>query len=188
MQNRKGALVNAKAIVESLANSGGVVKTKGGHELEDTTMYIRFNAQGQAGIQQLVDTNTKREFGVTNFDGNKMNRGKNIIIDALRFRFGGTGAALLKNERFSGAVSFPAEFYGANLAVKQGSKTILSIPVMDCLDENSNAPLWRELSAGRLLVAEKEFDFEIEYPKGVTMPAGDEQNIELAFRVHQVKK
>lgn len=186
-QSRKLALSNTANVVKSIPATGGVVKVAG-HELEDTTMFLRFNAQGQAGIIQLVDTNTRKEAGVTNFDGNKLNRGKNIVIDSLRFRFGYSGAAQIKAEKFNGTKAFPAEFYGANLVIKQGSKSILNIPVMDCLDENANNPLWRELSAGRLIVAEKEYDFELEYPKGVTMPNDAPQNIELSFRVHQVKR
>ena len=56
-------------------------------KLVDKTFYINVKVDGMSGINQLVDSNTKKLVGVTNFDGNLLNSGRDVVIDSIRTLF-----------------------------------------------------------------------------------------------------
>ena len=65
-------------------------------KVSDTTLYIAADAQGFSGIQPIMDSNTKKLVGITNFDGNKLNTGKAFIVSKARLLYTTSGDSLTK--------------------------------------------------------------------------------------------
>lgn len=180
------SIAGVVAALKAKATTGGVPRV-GQLELTDKTLYLQFNAAGQAGIINLVDVNTKREIGITNLDGNKLNAGRDYVIDGVRILLGTTKSASVKNEAWSEAfiAALPPAIQNAEIRIKQGGFVILDMPVRDLY--GSEDELFRTLTTLPLIKSNMEFEFEIEYPRGVAVPATDPVNIRFEFRAHQAK-
>lgn len=182
--NRKSELASAVATLHAKGN-GGVPKV-GQVALTDKTLYLNLSVKGQAGTVQLVDVNTKREVGITNIDGLKLNAGRDYVVDSLRLLVG-KGSENLKSEIWMADASLNGVIQNAEIRLKQGGNVLIDMPLSDIY--NGLSPeLFRSLSTSPLLRSNMEFEWEIEYPKGVSVPTDREYNIRLEARVHQAKR
>ncbi|MFV5689077.1 hypothetical protein ACM55M_10685 [Flavobacterium sp. ZT3R25] len=181
--SRRTELASAVATIKAKRN-GGVPKV-GQVELTDKTLYLNVAVKGQAGIVNLVDVNTRREVGVTNIDGNKLNAGRDYIIDGVRVLWGQD--VNLKAQNWGTTKSLlPAEFLGAEFRIKQGGTVLVDMPITDLTIDPFVA--FRSLSTSPLIRSNMEFEMEIEYPKGVSVPVDKDYNVRFEFRAHQAKR
>ena len=61
------------------------------------------------------------------------------------------------------------------------------MPIKDLYNQSAEE-LYRSLSTSPLIRSNMEFEFEIEYPRGVSVPSDAEYNLRFEFRVHQAKR
>ncbi|SHM71924.1 hypothetical protein [Flavobacterium chilense] len=186
--SRKSELASAVATIKAKRN--GAVPRVGQVELTDKTLYLNVAIKGQAGTVGIVDVNTKREVGITNIDGNKLNAGRDYIIDSVRV-LRGSGNATLKSETWDSTninsnKFFDSAFLNAELRIKQDGNVLLDMPMTDLLGDTTN--FFRSISTSPLIRSNLEFEIEIEYPKGVSVTAASDTNVRFEFRVHQAKR
>jgi hypothetical protein len=183
---RRSELASAVATLRAKAR-GGVARI-GNVGLTDKTLYLNVKTAGMGGTVQLVDVNTKREVGVTNLDGNKLNSGRDYIIDGIRVLYGKNVAETnLNNEKWldPNTVELPAVLQNAEIRIKQGENVLLDMPLRD-LYENPDAA-FRSISTSPLIISNKEFEFEIQFPTSVSVPTDLPYNIRFEMRAHQGK-
>jgi hypothetical protein len=183
--SRKAQLVSAVATIKSKDQGG--VPIVGRVALTDKTLYLNVNVKGQGGTIALIDVNTKREVGVTNLDGNRLNAGRDYIIDGVRVLRGTTASANVRNETYSQTGALDQALQNAEIRIKQNGSILLDMPMSDIYNPASTAEVFRNISTSPLILSNMEYEFEIEYPKGVSVSAAADLNIRFEFRAHQAK-
>ncbi|MGH2667145.1 hypothetical protein [Flavobacterium sp.] len=157
-------------------------------KLVDKTFYLNLRVDGMSGINQLVDANTKKIVGITNFDGNILNSGRDVVIDAIRLQFTTTGEKL-ESANWQSRDTLPAELQNADLRLIQTNDMLIDLPLTDTQSFKNED--YRPIATTPLLRAKEEFKLELEFPKGVTVPAakiGGGMFLRLEFRVTEAKK
>jgi hypothetical protein len=182
--SRKSQLLSAVSTLKAKENNG--IPHVGRVALTDKTLYLNVSVKGNAGTIQLIDVNTKREVGVTNIDGNKLNAGRDYIIDSMRILRGSVDTANVKADKYLATGTLVEALQNAEIRIKQGGNILVDMPVSD-LFNGSPIEMFRNISTSPLIVSNQEFEFEIEYPRGVSVPADANMNIRFEFRVHQAK-
>lgn len=153
----------------------------------DTTLYVAFNASGVAGKVDLITANTKPVVGVTNFDGNKLNTGRNIVIAAARILYTTDGSELVSSD-WQNEDRLPAELQNAEIVITQGGKSILSMPLTDLQGDKFQA--WRKFSDTPFIKNNEIIKMELQLPEGVTAPIESgtvKSNIRFELRVLQTQ-
>lgn len=186
--SRKNQLLGAVATLKGKAQAG--IPMVDGVALTDRTLYIALNIKGQGGTIDVVDANTKREVGVTNLDGNKLNAGRDYVIDGIRVLLDTTNSAALGSASWSKLESaeFPAAFQNAELVIEQDGNVLVDNMPMTDLADGGGFEKFREISTTPLIRSNMEFTIKIVYPKGVAVSAATDKNIRFEFRAHQAKK
>lgn len=183
--SRRTELASAVATIKAKRN-GGIPKV-GQVELTDKTLYLNVSVKGHGGTIQLIDVNTKREVGVTNIDGIKLNAGRDYILDGIRLLRGSTASASVRSEKYTSTGTLVEALQNAEIRIKQGGNLLVDMPISD-LFNGSSEELFRSMSTSPLIRSNMEYEFEIEYPKGVSVPSDVENNIRFELRVHQAKR
>ena len=70
MENRNPQLQRAIKVLGARQRQHAQAVRPQATKLVDKTFYLNVKVDGMSGINQLVDSNTKKLVGVTNFDGN----------------------------------------------------------------------------------------------------------------------
>jgi hypothetical protein len=183
--SRKTQLLSAVSTLKA-KDQGGVPKV-GRVALTDKTIYLNVNVKGQGGTIALIDVNTKREVGVTNLDGNRLNAGRDYIIDGVRVLRGTTASANVRSEKYSQTSVLEEALQNAEIRIKQNGNILLDMPMSDISNPSSTNEVFRNISTSPLIQSNMEFEFEIEYPKGVSVSSAADLNIRFEFRAHQAK-
>lgn len=189
MSSRKQELASAVATLKAKNTQGGEPKI-GQVGLIDKTIYVGFETTGKAGTMKVVDVNTKRLVGITNLDGNKLDAGRDYIIDSARILFGEDQSDPIEGQDWMAGSRCPEAFKNAEIRILQGSKVVLDMPITDLVysaDASGNT-LFRPISTSPLLVSNKEFEIEIEFPNGQTVTSDSKSFARLEFRAHQAKR
>jgi hypothetical protein len=151
--------------------------------IKDKTFYLNVSVAALAGGGQirLTDSDTKKAVGVTNFDGNKLVKGRVLVMDAIRVRFSDVGATV-QNASYSDAGLYK-ELQGGELRLVQNKEVLVDLPLSDL--RGFNVDDYRELSNAPMIVDEAEFDWILELPKGVVVPenAKDGQGVFISIQV-----
>ena len=87
MENRNSQLQRAIKVLGARQRQTSHIARPQATKLVDKTFYLNIKVDGMSGINQLVDANTKKIVGITNFDGNQLNSGRDVVIDAIRIQF-----------------------------------------------------------------------------------------------------
>ena len=183
--SRKSQLVSAVATIKSKGQGG--VPHVGVVALTDKTLYLNVNVKGQGGTIALIDVNTKREVGVTNLDGNRLNAGRDYILDGVRLLRGVTNSVNVRSEKYSQTGVLEEALQNAEIRIKQNGSILLDMPMSDIWNPASTTEVFRNISTSPLIRSNMEYEFEIEYPKGVSVSAATDLNIRFEFRAHQAK-
>jgi hypothetical protein len=188
MSSRKQELASAVATLKAKNTQGGEPKI-GQVGLIDKTIYVGFETTGKAGTMKVVDVNTKRLIGITNLDGNKLDAGRDYIIDGARILFG-NDTEPIEAQNWQGGQSCPDPLKNAEIRILQGSKVILDMPITDLIysSDSNGMTQFRPISTSPLLVSNKEFEIEIEFPNGQTVTSVTKSFARLEFRAHQAKR
>lgn len=152
-------------------------------KLSDTTVYVAFNASGFAGKQAILTPNTKKLVGITNFDGQMLNTGRNLVISGVRLLNTSEGDDLVSadwqnNDRLT------MELQNAEVIMSQGGARILAMPLTDL--QGFKFDDFRKLSDRPFVKNNEPIVIEIELPAGVTVPvetATVKQYCRFEFRV-----
>ncbi|WP_394760300.1 hypothetical protein [Flavobacterium sp.] len=176
LQKRSGAVAQLKE--RGLLNTGG--------RINDTNKYITVDVSGASGTFYVMDSNTKKLVGVTNFDGNKLNAGRHIVIDALKIEKA-TAGTTPAGASFIGDTTLPKELSNCEFRVVQKGLVPIDFPVNELNQPTANqkSTAYRDVSTLPVLVANEEISMEIQFPVGVTAPAGT--IIKVSFDCHQIK-
>ena len=154
-------------------------------KLVDKTFYLNIRVDGMSGINQLVDANTKKIVGITNFDGNLLNSGRDVVIDAIRIQYTTLGDKI-ESANWQNKDTLPAELQNADLRLIQSNDMLIDLPLTDTQSFKNED--YRPIATTPLLRAKEEFKLELEFPKGVTVPGGKALFMRLEFRVTEAKK
>lgn len=157
-----------------------------GARLTDTNKYLIVDISGASGIFPLMDSNTKKSVGVTNFDGNKLNAGRHLVIDGVKIEKA-TGGTTKETATFLGNTTLPAELTNTEFRVEQKGLIPIDIPTLE-LNQRADSTFGikaRDFSTAPVLVASEEIGMFLQFPSGVTAPLGT--IIRISFDVHQIK-
>ena len=157
------------------------------NKLSDTTLYIAADASGFAGIQPILDSNTKKMVGITNFDGNTLNTGRNIVINGVRLMYTTDGDSV-KSADWQNNDRLPAELQNAEVVMKQGGEQIFAMPLTDL--QGYKYDDWRKVTDRPFVRNNEPISIELQIPSEVTVPlatATVKQFIRFEFRVTQSK-
>lgn len=176
LQKRMGA-------TKQLQNRGLL---QAGGRVIDTNKYIVVDISGASGTYHVMDSNTKKLVGVTNFDGNKLNAGRHLVIDAVKCEKATAGTTAV-GASFIGDTTLPKELSNCEFRVIQKGLIPIDLPVNELNQPTANqkSTAYREMSTLPVLVANEEISMEIQFPAGVTAPAGT--IVRFSFDCHQIK-
>lgn len=186
--NRKSVLDRAVTILKTAQTAHNPNAAKPAAKttrLNDTTFYIAVRVDGMAGTNSLIDSNTKRLVGITNFDGDVLKAGRDLVIDAVKLQYTDVGT-LPENADWGQPKALPAALLNSELRLKQSGDNLVDIPVEDIRGFNSED--YREISTTPLLKSLETFELELEFPKGVSVAAGAPLFARISFRVTHAKR
>ncbi|MGV1011786.1 MAG: hypothetical protein ACOYBS_05000 [Flavobacterium sp.] len=188
MENRNPQLQRAIKVLGARQRQTNQVVGPQATKLVDKTYYLNVKVDGMSGINELVDANTKKVVGITNFDGNLLNSGRDVVIDAIRVQFTTRGQKI-ESADWQSRDTLPAELQNADLRLIQTNDMLIDLPLTDV--QNFKNEDYRPIATTPLLRAKEEFKLELEFPKGVTVPIlkeGAGMFLRLEFRVTEAKK
>lgn len=157
-------------------------------KVSDTTLYINADASGFSGIQPIMDSNTKRLVGLTNFDGNKLNSGKAFVISAIRLSYSTNGNGV-EDADWQNEDRLPSELQNAEVVMSQNGMPILSMPLSDL--QGFKFDDYRRIADKPIILPNEPISIDIHFPSGVQVPVKKaktttlpaiEQFIRLEFR------
>jgi hypothetical protein len=187
MENRNSQLQRAIKVLGARQRQTNHTVRPQATKLVDKTFYLNVKVDGMSGINQLVDANTKKIVGITNFDGNQLNSGRDVVIDAIRIQFTTRGSKM-ESADWQSRDTLPAELQNADLRLIQTNDMLIDLPLTDI--QNFKYDDYRPIATTPLLRAKEEFKLELEFPKGVNVPMkeGLSMYLRLEFRVTEAKK
>ena len=151
--------------------------TSGDIRVQDSTVYVR--KQISAGnVTKLVDGNTRKLVGITNIDGNKLEDQRNQLISAISIKYG-THASITD----AGSIDYlstdiPAALRNAELVIRQGNRTAVSLPISSLIAGKNASPSNVEADRFQLLVMAliveaQPFTVDLEFPEGADFGANN---------------
>lgn len=188
MENRTPQLQRAIKVLGARQRQNTQVAKPQATKLVDKTYYLNAKVDGMSGINELVDANTKKVVGITNFDGNLLNSGRDVVIDAIRVQFTTRGSKI-ESADWQSRDTLPAELQNADLRLIQTNDMLIDLPLTDI--QNFKNEDYRPIATTPLLRAKEEFKLELEFPKGVTVPISKDgcgMYVRFEFRVTEAKK
>jgi hypothetical protein len=167
---RQAQLVNAIQKLQARSKAVGGTRNNLPTKVSDTTMYLVHRVDGNASIIELTDEQTKKEVGVTNFDGNKLAKGRNFVMDEMKVTLAKDGL-VAKNVDWKGKkVTLIPELANAELKISQGENMLLSISVSDLSLSNDDDD-FRTIGSTPVFGEETPIKWVLTYPNGVAVPA-----------------
>lgn len=157
-------------------------------KVTDKTYYIAVKANNLSGVIPLVDSNTKKIVGQTNFDGNMLATGRELVIDGMRVLYTTKSASGdVIDADWGDASVLPASFQNCEFRLNQGDP-LIDLPMTDL--QKLTQDDFRPISSTPLLRSKEEFKMDLEFPKGVSSgtPATGNHFLRLEFRVTEAKK
>jgi len=110
--------------------------------------------------------------GITNFDGNVLNNGRDIVIDSMRFVEALDGATSIVTADFSNTDGKACQQLShAQFFLEQDGVVLIDLPFTDINKSDANAVEFKEIATQPIVLSGKEFDMYIKLPNGVTVPA-----------------
>lgn len=153
----------------------GLSQTDTSVQLNNGDQYLRTSIKGASGITELLDSNTKKENGISSWVGRQLENGQYMALEKVRVGFGTspttggtTNPALVKYS--TKVADIPAALLNADLEISQSGKTIQVIPMQRFFsDVASDKPAGvadaYELDALRLLEPKQDIGLAIRFPK-----------------------
>jgi hypothetical protein len=130
MENRNPQLQRAIKVLGARQRQITNVVRPHATKLVDKTFYLNVRVDGMSGINELVDANTKKVVGITNLDGNQLNSGRDVVIDAIRVQYTTRGEKI-ENADWQSRDTLPAELQNAELRLIQTNDMLIDLPLTD---------------------------------------------------------
>ncbi len=127
------------------------------------------------GTQHLLGGSTVQEKGITNFDGNRLGKGRIFVIDALTVQYGVADATEKPYNVSYNDSNFPAQLENATLVVRQKNETIVKLPISAIQNAKKSDAYYRKLDAFALLEPEHEVEMYIEFPTGTKINLSEDK-------------
>ncbi|MEE1897091.1 hypothetical protein V1389_02010 [Flavobacterium rakeshii] len=124
---------DAVAFIPNAQNGNGVSVTTmsngGKYKVRKKIFYIAGLAAELGSEGQLIEQKTNKEVGITNFDGgNKLNKGRNLLVIGVRMLFDTTASVAVKTATWLSAT--PANFKNGELVISQdGTGNLFENPI-----------------------------------------------------------
>lgn len=124
---------DAVAFIPNAQNGNGVSVTTmsngGKYKVRKKIFYIAGLAAELGSEGQLIEQKTNKEVGITNFDGgNKLNKGRNLLVIGARMLFDTTASVAVKTATWLSAA--PANFKNGELVISQdGTGNLFENPI-----------------------------------------------------------
>ena len=144
--------------------------TSGDIRVQDSTVYVR--KQISAGnVTKLVDGNTRKLVGITNIDGNKLEDQRNQLISAISIKYGTHSTITDAGSIDYLSTDIPAALRNAELVIRQGNRTAVSLPISSLIAGKNASPSNVEADRFQLLVMAliveaQPFTVDLEFPEG----------------------
>ncbi len=122
------------------------------------------------GSQHLLSGQTVQEKGITNFDGNRLGKGRVFVVDGVSFLYG-----VASEDDKPYAVNYsshgvPPVVRASNLVVRQNNEVIVKLPVRGiCNAQERTDGFYRDLDSFALLADQEEIEITLELPAGSTI-------------------
>lgn len=139
-------------------------------KITDTTLYLAARVDGGSNIMKLTNDETKKQPGITNFDGNKLADGRDAVIDAIKVSCARGGVALNNVDWLGDNIQLPKELANAELKLVQSNVILLSLPLSDLVLSNDDDN-YRDISSAPLLSSKDPIEWILEFAEGVTLAA-----------------
>lgn len=191
MKNRIQVLTLALAAVNAVASDADKnLVINSAPKVFDTTKYLCADLEGRGGIVELVDANTKKIEGITNFDGNRLDSGRYVAIDGIRILAENTNALTINTANWTATPA--AVLLNSELQIFQG-EDLFTIPCSELFNlhkgaSTSNDEDFRQISHIPVLKPDVPFKINWKFPNGSSLPTDSSYTgfVKLEFRCHEV--
>lgn len=120
------------------------------------------------GTQPLLGGSTVQEKGVTNFDGNRLQKDRIFVVAGVTIQYG-EAAADTKPYNVSYKDEFPAQLENATLIIRQKNEVVVKLPVSAIQNAKKGSDYYRMLGAFALIEPEHEVEMDLEFPSGTSI-------------------
>lgn len=182
---RAAQIVNAVKLVQARRRALGLPLSNVPTKVTDTTLYLVARIDGLSNIAKLTNDDTKKKVGITNFDGNKLADGRDVVIDAIKIQVAQEGL-LLHDVNWNTAVAPPHPFLNAELKLLQNDKILYNTPVSDLLLVNDNDN-YRDIATTPFLSASAPVEFVLQFPDGSVIPAETTNGIFIKISMRAIQ-
>lgn len=144
-----------------------------------------------SGTEGLLDSNTKKIKGVSDYVGNVLPDNTVQIISEIRVGYDATQTASDKEGSLSYATALPASVRNARLIIKQEGSVIFTMPLSELNNPNDGTTRsddFTELAIPVVLVGNQVIEFDIEFPIGATAHGTNKEYFELAFKGYETRR
>lgn len=167
---RQVELSNAIAKLQARRIAVGGGQSNLPSKVSDTTMYVVHRVDGDSNIVELTNDDTKKEVGVTNFDGNKLAKGRNFVMDSIKVELAKDGLVAKNVDWKSKAVALIAQLGNAELKLIQGDNPLFTFQVADLVLSNDDDN-YRPVGTTPVLGEETKIRWVLTYADGTSVPA-----------------
>lgn len=153
--------------------------------------YLRKQVIVGAGTVELLDANTAKIKGISDYDKNQLSADTVQIITDIRVGYDATQTAVGKEALLTYQSALPASVRSARLIIKQGGSVVYSMPLADLNNVhtgNNNQDDYLSLAIPVVLVGNIDTNFDIEFPVGATPDATNKEYFELAFKGYETRR
>lgn len=144
-----------------------------------------------SGTVGLIDSNTKKIKGVSDYVGNRLSDNTVHIISEIRVGYDGSQNASGKEGSLKYATALSSSVRNARLIIKQEGSVIFTMPVSELNNPNDGGSLvddFTQLSIPVVLVPNQTIEFDIEFPDGATADGTNKEYFELAFKGWETRR
>lgn len=140
----------------------------------DAELYINKKLpDAPEGTLNLLTGLNSSEVGITNFDGDRLEKARYFVIDSITVNYGvaldGTSPSAVNYN-----TALPTSLKAAELRIKQAdSGTLFSLPIGAIDEAKATDTVYRELGGFQLLREEKKTSIEIEFASGSDLGVAD---------------
>lgn len=180
----KRALANTKLEALSLKKAD----LDQGQKSIDTTLYV-IGEVTKGGTVKIFDklTEQNRRAGLTNFDGNQLNRGSYAVLDGVCIEVATSTDQSIDGRGLDFSEEADAAIKAADFVFMSDTEIVTDMPVNEAHNPNttrSNDEKFRELSHLPVIESQKLNEITFEFPQGMSPDTTDSKRhfVKISFR------
>ncbi|WP_272151408.1 hypothetical protein [Tenacibaculum aiptasiae] len=151
---------------------------------------LRKEIKPSMGVQYLIDEDTRKVVGVSDFSEKVLSTSEVLIIDKLRVGYC-TNVASKQEALGDYRMALPVAFRNATFRIRMGGDVIYETGLSDVYNRYTGTSLkddYIQLNTPVTLVGGAEFKFELEFGKGAEAHKTDKEYLELGFVGHKLSR